>query len=191
MIRTILSITIINALLFVSSVGATSLDTEIGTIERVTTTQAPVPVEDLSIINISASPLQTGLLTEFAPQTVSMNTPAGFFRTLLSSFTYEIRFTSLGRVDTAIPQALTNAHPTLFSSRLLPHPEKIQSTAVPANQQLNDLPKTSPAPQSQDTNTFEPIFLVSVCLLLSGIMLYFRRRSIKNVSSISKMTTAH
>ena len=83
MIRTILCITIIKGLLFVSSVGATSIDTEISTIERVTTTQAPVLPEDLSIVNTSASLLQTDSLTGFTPQAVSKNTSAGFFQNLL------------------------------------------------------------------------------------------------------------
>ncbi len=184
MFHTILSITIITGLVFISSVGANSMDTEISHIEHVTTTQAPVLGKDLSIVNISASRLQTDPLKGFTPQAVSMNTSTGLFRNLLSSLTYEIRFTSLGRVYTAIPQALTSHHPTLFSSRLLPHPEKIQSTAVPENQQLRDLPKTSPTPQIQDTPTFGPIFWVSLCLLLSGTLMYFRRRSIRNIFSI-------
>ena len=171
-VHKIIFIAILSSFLFVAPVGAVPIDTEPSNAELVLTPEASATPHDLSVIKLPVPPSQMSPSIGFIPQAVSMNTAAGFFRTLLSSLTYEVKFTSLGRLYTAIPPALNTKNHALFSSRLLPHPEKLQSTALLNNNKLVDFKKAQLPLRSQESNMFfGPAFWLGIMsLILVGTM---------------------
>ncbi|MCA9473378.1 MAG: hypothetical protein MRJ96_06685 [Nitrospirales bacterium] len=107
---------------------------------------------------------------------------SALFSTILSSLTYEIRFTALGRPYTATPDPLETTDHPLFSFRLLPHPEKLQSTALLNNNNLIDQKKEEPAPASQGSDFWTNLlWLMIASLALLGSIGWIMWKSRKKI----------
>ncbi|GJL64554.1 MAG: hypothetical protein NPIRA04_32080 [Nitrospirales bacterium] len=129
-IHKIFFITAAATLLYAVSAPAVPIRTEPASIEQDNSQDTSSAQQNLSVITLSAESLPMEPSNRFEPEPFSLNEASRFFSTLLYSLTYEIKFTPLGRLYTAIPQALNAQDHPLFSYRLLPHPEVPQSTAL-------------------------------------------------------------
>ncbi len=167
------------SLVFTTSVEALPLATDPPNSETSMRIEVPPHIDSLSTIRQPMPRSPQASLIQFHPENHSGDTHPGFFRTLLSSLTYEVRFTPLGRLYTAIPQAFNTNTPAMFSSRLLPHPEKLQSTALLSHNQLIDFPRKALSPPLQEKNMFGPIFWLTLCLTLVGLLIFVKRRFIQ------------
>ncbi len=175
-------ITISSSLLYVAPTAAVPMSTESNEAELLTTAP-PTISENLSELSLSAPSVQVSSPKGFAPALPATDSYSGMFSSLLSSLAYEIRFTSLGRFYTSIPYALNTKNFALFSFHLLPHPEKIQSSALLTNNIFMTPNKDQPPGESQDSTILGPstwFAVASLCLI--GIVALAMWRKKKNLT---------
>jgi len=164
-IHKIFFITVAATLLYVVSAAAVPIRTEPANIKQDNSQETSSAQQNISVITLSAESLPLEPSNRFEPEPFSLNEASRFFSTLLYSLTYEIKFTPLGRLYTAIPQALNAQDHPLFSFRLLPHPEVPQSAALLNNNHLVVHHKDEPVAKTEETNIVSSILWLSMTFL--------------------------
>ncbi|WP_447969657.1 hypothetical protein [Nitrospira sp. M1] len=157
------------SMLYVASAAAVPMGIEAADIEQATSPETPSAHDNLSEIPLAAQSVSLEPVKDFDLEPSSLHTAAKFFRTLLSSLTYEVKFTPLGRLYTAIPEALHSQDHPLLSFRLLPHPDMPQSTALVNNKHFVIDQSTKAVSPKQETNRLNTAFLfVIIFFVLTG-----------------------
>lgn len=154
-------------MLYVSSATAVPMSIETTGSDLSTTTEAQFAHDNFSEIPLTTQSVSIEPAKDFDLEPPSLHTATHFFRTLLSSLTYEIKFTPLGRLYTATPHALQSQDHPLLSSRLLPHPEMPQSTALVHNTHFGIERNTKAvSPTKQETDRFPTALWFTILFLL-------------------------
>jgi len=168
-IHKVFFITVAATLFYVVSATAVPIHTEPASIEQDNTQETFPAQENISTITLSAESLPAEPRHEFDPAPFSLTEASQFFSILLSSLTYEIKITPLGRFYTAIPQALNTQEYALFSFRLLPNPEMPQSAALLNTNRFVSHQNDEPVSKIEDTTTLSSmVWLSMMFLLLTG-----------------------
>ncbi|MGB0909304.1 MAG: hypothetical protein ACPGYT_02990 [Nitrospirales bacterium] len=153
------------SILTAASVGAVPI------VPELTSPEVDIPIEAASYLGYLKVKHPTSL-SSLLIQRTSNSEPsddhisAEVFRTLLSSLTYTINFTSQGRLYTVVPMAFGEKNEELISFRLFPHPEKLQSAVFTKNSILFPTQKSNSESKPKEANTLGSVFWFGLVFLL-------------------------